>query len=268
MTTIIYKPELFAACDSKWSIDGREIRGIKENKYVFFPAHADGEMHVSFMCGTHIAIAVHQAFYLQLISPDEFFGLISRYTDVFEMEFESVILTLEKGQLRSRNVHTYYPLTKKNGLYHLGTGGAHASGFYYHAPRWLRTKQRKKPPANLLNSCRIAGSVQSAYSQDSASGGKVNKIEWKDDSIAFSNILPIHQTYHQTYSSTLEITIRGIHEMYENQKIMNKSVSASASKSSTQGPNASRIKADMGNSQAPKVTLSRALEQIKLMQSL
>ncbi|WP_433647508.1 hypothetical protein [Kosakonia pseudosacchari] len=268
MTTIIYKPELFAACDSKWSIDGREIRGITENKYVFFPSHSDGEMHVSFMCGTHIAIAVHQALYLQVINAEEYFGLISRYTDVFEMEFESVILTLEKGQLRSRNVHSYYPLSKKNGVYHLGTGGAHASGFYYHAPRWLRAKQRKKPPANLLNKCPIAGSVLSAYSQDNASGGKVNKIEWKDDSIAFSNILPIHQTYHETYSRTLESTIRGIHEMYENQKVMNKSVSASAAKSSTQNTNASRIKADTASSQATKVTLSRALEQIKLMQSL
>ncbi len=268
MTTVIYKPEKFAACDSKWSIDGREIHGVRENKFVLFPSRSDGETHISFMCGTHIAIAVHQALYLQLLDYNEYFGLISRYTEAFDMQYDSVLLKLDTGEMRSRPDHSYYPLSKVNGAFHLGTGGEHAGNYYYHAPRWLRTKQRKKPPLTLLNECRIAGSVISAYSQDKASGGKVNKIEWNDGACVASTILPVHPDYFNTYKQALVNTIREIHDMYENKTDSDKTVSASANKNNSQGSHFARIKANAADSQATQVTLSRALEQIKLMQSL
>lgn len=268
MTTVIYKPELFAACDSKWSIDGREIFGVRENKYVLFPSRSDGETHISFMCGTHIAIAVHQALYMQLIDYDEYFGLISRYTEAFDMQFDSVILKLESGELRARPDHSYYPLMKKSGVFHLGTGGEHAGNFYYHAPRWLHTKRRKKPPLKLLNDCRIAGSIINAYSQDKASGGKVNKMEWVDGACVASTILPVSPEYHEIYTQALVTTIREIHDMYEQKNDSNKTVSASANKRASNSNNLAHIKGDSSNSQATKLTISRALEQIKLMQSL
>lgn len=225
-------------------------------------------MHISFMCGTHIAIAVHQALYLQLIDYNEFFGLINRYTEAFEMEYDSVVLKLDTGEMRVKTNHCYYPIAKRKGVFHLGTGGEHAGNFYYHAPKWLRAKRRKKPPCTLLNECRIAGSVVSAYSQDKASGGKVNKIEWYDGTCVASTILPVHPNYLTTYKQTLVNTIREIHDMYENKIGSDKTVSASANKSNAKCDNLARIKADSANSQATKVTLSRALEQIKLMQSL
>jgi len=268
MTTVIYKPERFAACDSKWSIDGREIRGVQEKKYLFFSSRSDNEIHVSFMCGTHIAIAVHQALYMQMIDYNEYFGLINRYTEEFSMEFDSVVLKLDSGELKSRADHNYYPINKRNGLFYIGSGGRHAGNFYYHAPRWLQTKLRKKPPRSLIHECQIVGSVISAYSQDKASGGKVHKIEWIDGTCSASNILPVHPGYHDTYTQTLVNTLREIHDMYENKIGSDKTVSASTNKAPSQTHDLARVKADSTDRQATEMTLSRALEQIKLMQSL
>lgn len=119
-----------------------------------------------------------------------------------------------------------------------------------------------------MNECCIAGSVVSAYSQDKASGGKVNKIEWRDGACIESTILPVHPDHHKTHAQALVETIREIHNMYDNANEVNKTARASANKKQSQVHELANVKANPVNSQATKVTLSRALEQTKLMQSL
>lgn len=269
MTTVIYKPEAFAACDSRWSIDGREVSNINENKYIIFQAPSSGESFISMACGTHIAIVLHQAMLLKLIDSNQYFTLTSLYADFFELEIDFVFLKLETGELKS-TPQEYYPKDKEGGLYVMGTGGIHAGRFYYHSSRVLRKKRRKKPPFLFSNACGIAGALQNAYSQDVASGGKVNKIEWSDGSCTVSTFLPLPNDYREKYLETLVTSMREIHDMYENNNAGNLTQMAGQAQNQNQSQgSSSQARARNNNgSNATKLTTSRVLEQIKLFESL
>jgi len=117
------------------------------------------------------------------------------------------------------------------------------------------------------NSCRIVGALQNAYSQDVASGGKVNKIEWLDGGCIFSTFLPLPSDYKEEYLEILTASMKEIHEMYtENSgRLTQMAVQAQTSNSRTSSQVSAKNKS---GSQATKLTTSRVLEQIKLFETL
>ncbi|HFD2079440.1 hypothetical protein NL402_11385 [Serratia marcescens] len=271
MTTVLYKPECFVACDSKWTIEGNEIEGVKEDKFILHHSPNTNEMYISFMCGSHIAIALNQALFIELINPEEYFGLSIRYLDFFPMEYDVATFKLTNGELKTRP-HEYYPENKINGAFSLGTGGRFAGAFYYHSTKQSHKKRRKNPPFYLSEKCKISCALQFAYSQDRHSGGRVNKIEWSDGQCVGSSILPVDADYIDNYRKILVHTIKEVHEMYE--KNFEVQALASASKAhptlnSQPSPVAGTAKASTrSGAQASQMTMSRVLEQIKMFKSL
>lgn len=267
MTTVIYKPEAFAACDSRWSINGSVVDNICENKFIVFQSPSSHDYFVYMATGTHIAIVLHQAQLLQLIDCNQYYTLSRLYGDYFELELDFVILKLDTGELKT-TPQEYYPSGKANGVYIMGTGGKHAGSFYYHSLKALRRKRRKRPPYAFSNSCCIAGSLQNAYSKDTASGGKVNKIEWSDGTCVNSTFLPLPNNYRERYLETLVITMREIHGMYE-KKSNDSSVMRTSTETLVAKPTSSQASAkSTSGSHATKLTTSRVIEQIKLFESL
>lgn len=65
MTTTIYREFEFAACDSKWSVDGhlREEMLLKKAIHIDFK-----EKTISLMCGDHPMIVLMQAMQLKVIT--------------------------------------------------------------------------------------------------------------------------------------------------------------------------------------------------------
>lgn len=271
MTTVLYKPECFVACDSKWTIEGNEIEGVKEDKFILHHSTKTNESYISFMCGSHISIALHQALYIELISIEEYFGLTNRYLDVFPMEYDVATFKLTSGELKTKP-HDYYPENKKNGAFSLGTGGYFAGAFYYHSTKQSHKKRRKSPPFYLSEKCKISCALQFAYSQDRHSGGRVNKIEWSNGQCVGSSILPVDANYVDNYRKILIHSIKEVHEMYE--RNFEEQALASASKAhrtlkSQSSPVSGTAKASThSGAQASQMTMSRVLEQIKMFESL
>lgn len=268
MTTVLYKPDEFAACDSVWSIDGYPVHWIREQKFILFPAKSDGAMHLAMMCGSHIAIALQQAHLLQLITSNQYATLQTLYLAEFDMEIDTAIFNLSTGQLRCAP-HTYYPINKYGGSHSMGTGGNHASHFYYHSPRWLLKKRRKNPLPTFQHSCLITGSLACAYSHDSASGGKMNRIEWKDGVCIFSNISLVAEDYLHNYSSDLKLTMQEIDDMYQNQKNSAPQARLTQDQNNLQDEQVNKVKITASAvPEATKLTMSRVLDHIKLFESL
>ena len=268
MTTVLYKPDEFAACDSAWSVNGHPIYGIEEQKFIFFPSRSDGTLHLAIMCGSHIAITLQQALFLQVISSNQYASLQTLYLAEFDMEIDTAIFNLTTGQLRSVP-HAWYPIGKHNGSCSMGTGGHHASHFYYHSSRWACKNRRKVPTRKLIHDCTITGSIAYACSQDSATGGKINKIEWSRGCCVCSNILPLPENYLNAYSSTLRSTMKEINDMYETLKTPSPQASNAREKMSRK-PQQTR-NAEMGAAAAPeatRLTMSRVLGHIRLFESL
>lgn len=103
MTTTIYREYEFAACDGKWSSDGRPRRDVLEKKAI----HIDfmGRKAISFMCGDHPMIALMQALQLKVITGDQYASLMSLYMDVDDFSFGMVVL--EKAQVISCTICTH-----------------------------------------------------------------------------------------------------------------------------------------------------------------
>ncbi|WP_274242682.1 MULTISPECIES: hypothetical protein [Enterobacter] len=269
MTTVFYKPGVFAACDSRWSINGNEIKDIRESKYVFHKSPSTGEMLVTLQAGSHIAIVLHQAFLSQLISPPQFFTLFKMYEDHFELDYDSITFLLSNGVLKSK-AHTYYPDYKGNGIYSFGSGGYYAGSFYYHASVYSRKKRNKVPPRTFAHSCGIVCAMNYAYSQDVCSGGKVHKLEWVQNHAAHGTMLPLNQNYFTDLETTLIETLREIHVMYI-EKAQKQVVASLADRKRVLQEKQSRGRVTattQANSQATKMTVSTVIDHIKWFESL
>ncbi|HGC1984830.1 TPA: hypothetical protein ACIX5R_000417 [Escherichia coli] len=269
MTTVFYKPGLFAACDSKWSIDGFEINDIKEEKFILHSSPNTGEMLVTLQAGSHIAIVLYQALLIALITPQQFFNLFNMYNDHFELDYDSVTFVLSNGVLKSKP-HAYYPGYKRNGIYAFGSGGAYAGFFYYHARVYRHKKRNKTPPRTFSNSCGISCAMKYAYSQDACSGGKVYKIEWVHDGTVHGTMLPTNVNYSPNLKVTLMNTMREIHDMYI-EKSQNQVVASLAEKKRVLQEKRSRVQAiakTHPNSQATKMTVSTVIDHLKWFETL
>lgn len=269
MTTVFYKPGQFAACDSKWSIDGFEINDIRENKYILHTSPNTGEMLVTLQAGSHVAIVLYQAFLSQLISPEQFFTLFKMYEDHFELDYDSITFLLSNGVLKSK-AHTYYPDYKGNGIYSFGSGGYFAGSFYYHASVYCRKKRNKVPPRTFSHSCGIVCAMNYAYSQDGCSGGKVHKLEWVQNHGVHGTMLPINENYFTNLELTLVATLREIHDMYI-EKAQNQVVASLADKKRVLQEKHSRgrvIAKTQTSSQATKMTVSTVIDHLKWFESL
>lgn len=207
MTTVFYKPESFVACDSKWTVNGFEINDIRENKFIFHNAKSDNQTLVTFMAGSHIAIVLHQASIVGLITPEQFFSLYSIYDQYFTLDYDFVSFSLSSGVMKS-GPNFYYPEHKNDGIYSFGSGGLYAGVFFYHASIYSRKKRFKVPLRKFDHSCSITGSMSYAYKRDLCSGGLVNKIVWLEGSIAESTMLPLGPDYKHNVQLTLIETMR------------------------------------------------------------
>ncbi len=139
MTTTIYREFEFAACDSKWSVDGHLRRDVIEKKAI----HIDfkGKEAISLMCGDHPIIVLMQAMQLKVITPEQYASLTSLYMDVEDFTFGMVVLDKHSGAIL---VGMYTPpmiaIKSKQIVYDLGsTGGEFAAHCLYYAER-LRKK--------------------------------------------------------------------------------------------------------------------------------
>ncbi|NYU08006.1 hypothetical protein A8O28_22080 [Enterobacteriaceae bacterium CCUG 67584] len=269
MTTVFYKPGLFAACDSKWSIDGFEINDIRENKYILHTSPNTGEMLVTLQAGSHVAIVLNQALLSQLISPQQFFNLFRIYEEHFELDYDSITFLLSNGVLKSK-AHAYYPDLKANGIYSFGSGGSYAGSFYYHASIYSRKKRNKVPPRSFAHSCGIVCAMNYAYSQDGFSGGKVHKLEWVQNQSVHGTMLPINENYFTKLELTLVDTLREIHDMYI-EKAQNQVVASLADRKRALQEKQSRARVNaktQPNSQATKMTVSTVIDHLKWFESL
>ncbi|MDZ9722583.1 hypothetical protein SND05_03290 [Escherichia coli] len=97
MTTTIYREFEFAACDSKWSVDGHLRRDVIEKKAI----HIDfkGKEAISLMCGDHPMIVLMQAMQLKVITPEQYASLMSLYMDVEDFTFGMVVLDKHSGAI-------------------------------------------------------------------------------------------------------------------------------------------------------------------------
>ncbi|MCE9967149.1 hypothetical protein LZ654_20290 [Lelliottia amnigena] len=269
MTTVFYKPRRFAACDSKWSIDGFEIDDINEDKFIMHSSPSTGEMLVTLQAGSHVAIVLYQALLSELITPQQFFNLFNMYDDHFELDYDSATFLLSDGVLKSKS-HAYYPDDKKNGIYSFGSGGIYAGSFFYHAGIYTHKKRKKVPPRSFSHSCGIVCAMNYAYSQDGCSGGKVHKLEWVQDGVVHGTMLPIPEEYFKTLKLTLIETMREIHHMYI-EKSQNQVVASLADKKRTLQEKRSQgqaIAKTQPNSQATKMTVSTVIDHLKWFESL
>ncbi|MDM4864606.1 hypothetical protein AB3H31_00535 [Escherichia coli] len=140
MTTTIYREFEFAACDSKWSVDGHLRRDVIEKKAI----HIDfkGKEAISLMCGDHPMIVLMQAMQLKVITPEQYASLMSLYMDVEDFTFGMVVLDKHSGAIL---VGMYTPpmiaIKSKQIVYDLGsTGGEFAAHCLYYAEKRLRKK--------------------------------------------------------------------------------------------------------------------------------
>ncbi|MGY3115227.1 hypothetical protein ACVWYV_003458 [Pantoea eucalypti] len=269
MTTVFYKPGQFAACDSKWSIDGFEINDINEDKFILHSSPNTGDMLVTLMAGSHVAIVLNQALLIGLITPQQFFNLFNMYDTLFDMDYSFVTFLLANGVLKSKP-HAYYPDHKRNGIYSFGSGGICAGSFYYHATIYRFKKRRKTPPRAFSHSCGIVCAMHYAYSQDGCSGGKVHKLEWAQDGAVHGTMLPANENYTENLKLTLVETMREIHDMYI-EKAQNQVVASLADKKRTLQEKRSRglaIAKTQPNSQATKMTVSTVIDHLKWFESL
>lgn len=269
MTTVFYQPTAFAACDSKWSINGFEINDIKEDKFILHHSPNTGEMLVTLMAGSHIAIVLYQALLSGLITGQQFYNLFNMYDPYFELEYDSVTLTLSNGNLKSKP-HVYYPSHKANGIYSFGSGGFYAGSFFYHATVYAHKKRNKTPPRAFSHSCGIICAMNYAYSQDGCSGGKVHKLEWVQNSTVHGTMLPIDDNYFINLKLTLVETMRETHDMYT-EKAKNQVVASLADKKRTLQEKRSRgqaIAKTQANNHATKMTVSTVVDHLKWFESL
>jgi len=269
MTTVFYKPGRFAACDSKWSIDGYEINDIREDKYILHVSPNTGDMLITLMAGSHVAIVLYQALLSELITPQQFFNLFNMYDEFFELDYDSVTFLLANGVLKSKP-HSYYPDHKGNGIYSFGSGGIFAGSFFYHATIYTHKKRKKVPPRCFSHSCGITCAMNYAYSQDVCSGGKVHKLEWLDTDAVQGTMLPTNENYTNDLKLTLMETMREIHDMYI-EKAQNQVVASLADKKRTlqqKRLSGQAIAKTQPNTQATKMTVSTVIDHLKWFESL
>ena len=269
MTTVFYKPGRFAACDSKWSINGYEINDIRENKYILHVAPKSGEMLVTLMAGSHVAIVLNQALLTGLITPGQFFNLFQMYDEYFDLDYDFVTFVLANGVLRSKP-HSYYPNHKRNGIYSFGSGGIFAGSFFYHAAIFSHKKRKKVPVRNFSHACGIICAMNYAYSQDVCSGGKVHKVEWLNTGAVHGTMISTNKNYSNNLTLTLMETMREIHDMYT-EKAQNQVVASLAEKKRTlykKQLSGQAIAKTQSNTQATKMTVSTVIDHLKWFESL
>jgi len=271
MTTTIYREYEFAACDSKWSVDGHPRRDVLEKKAI----HIDfkGREAISLMCGDHPMIVLMQAMQLKVITPEQYASLQSLYMDVEDFTFGMVILDKQSGAIL---VNMYTPpmvtIKRKQIVYDLGsTGGEFSAHCLYHAEQKLRKKKRHRGYSTSSVGCKITSAVRYAYRRDRFSGGKVYKILWLDNDMKYSNIPLSNDSVKNHYRRILEDTLKIIHSRYEEKTNMRQNAqlqTAAASQSQTgqpkiqnkqlnQTPNAS-------GDRSHQMTMSRAINYARL----
>ena len=271
MTTTIYREFEFAACDSKWSVDGHLRRDVIEKKAI----HIDfkGKEAISLMCGDHPMIVLMQAMQLKVITPEQYASLMSLYMDVEDFTFGMVVLDKHSGAIL---VGMYTPpmiaIKSKQIVYDLGsTGGEFAAHCLYYAEKRLRKKKRHRGYSTSSVGCKITSAVKYAYRRDRYSGGKVYKIIWKNNGIMYNNIPLSNNSVKNHYRRILKETLKIIHSRYEEKINMRQNAqlnTAAASLSQTGQPKTQ----SQPHNQAPsasadkrhQMTMSRAINYARL----
>ncbi|HGF8972827.1 TPA: hypothetical protein ACJCXU_004368 [Yersinia enterocolitica] len=147
------------------------------------------------------------------------------------------------------------------------SGGDFASEFLYFSSKRLRKKRRKKGNFASSSGCNIVGAVNYAYTKDSASGGKVFKIQWKDGQTVYSNIPLSNQHASERYKRQLKDTLVAIHSRYD--KMKNKNLNQNQNYMNTAAKQASsnsnkQVNANASSNDVPLMTMSRVINYAKI----
>lgn len=271
MTTAIYKEEHFAACDSLWTNDGGLVRrDITEKKGITFN-FKDSEL-VSFMAGNHVAIALMQAMQLSVITNEHYANLMTLYMEHTDMQMSMVVFFKSTGEIDSRfgeNLSRYMVKNRVVANTLGSSGGDFASEFLYFSSKRLRKKRRKKGNFASSSGCNIVGAVNYAYTKDSASGGKVFKIQWKDGQTVYSNIPLSNQHASERYKRQLKDTLVAIHSRYDKMKNKNLNLNQNQNYMNTAAKQASsnsnkQVNANASSNDVPLMTMSRVINYAKI----
>lgn len=268
MTTTIYREYEFAACDGKWSSDGRPRRDVLEKKAI----HIDfmGRKAISFMCGDHPMIALMQALQLKVITGDQYASLMSLYMDVDDFSFGMVVLEKSTGDIM---YDMYTPpmvqVRHKPVVYDLGSsGGGFAAECIYYTEKKLRKKRRHKGFSASSVRCKVSSAVQYAYRRDPFSGGKVYRAIWSRNGIEFNNIPLVNDFAKNRYCLNLKETLKIIHNRYleimnmRQNAQLNPAASLSKAGQPQKKPDDQTPKANGDNGQ--QMTMSRVINYARL----
>ncbi|WP_281828308.1 hypothetical protein [Vibrio nigripulchritudo] len=255
MTTVLIKPEMFFAVDSKWTSKlGIELVSHTVTKFL------NRSDVIGVYAGDELPIVLHQALLSKALSPNEYIennlrlnNLNSNFKPEDQFSYESTILCFPTGVIKTSSAQQpSFPID----LFYQGTGGKHAADFYYYS---------HKKPFLSAKGCNILGAMYYAFHKDMLySGGSITKVEWKGSTQNISNLVALTELY----KTTLKERIEELFMYHENQ------LSASAVKAvSSSAPHAVRkiitppLRTGSGEF-AAKTSLSRAVNTVKELQEL
>ncbi len=183
-----------AGCDSLWSDElGKPVSNIPIRKYLWFDGRiTNGQLSRQMLLlysGDYYSLLNHQAYYLDLISRKVYeqnlvhletlgwnrISLVEIDVELFPFGF----LTLLEPELDW-------------GIYHGGSGGRIAAGFY-------------------AESHKIRASIQHAIDLDSRSGGAINSLYFSaDGELELQEFRPVHQGMCDIIKSEAELMAKGL----------------------------------------------------------
>lgn len=260
MTTLIYRECEFAACDSKWSIDGVWQRYIVEKKAITISYQ--GKEVLCFMAGDHVMIALMQALQLKVITPDQYASLQILYLDIENYTFDMVMLDKQSGEVINTSNKNPVRVKGKPIAYSLdSTGGEFALECLYYAERKLKKKRRNRTYSTSPCGCKVASAVRYACRRDIYSDGKIYKSIWDGNGLIYNNIPLSNQVAIRRYCQNLQKTLVSIHEIYKERISMRKHapLNPAASLSTASRPKKAQGTPTANNGKNNQMTTSRAI---------
>ena len=181
MTTIFAGEGLFLCLDSRWSFGSQIADEWPTSKFVV----VEGELHI--FAGHEVPILLEQAVQFEILPHDDYVLLTRHLIDTCELNgyedpvMETAILSADNGSAIDLTEADFYFIRHGNGnlpagvrhdtFFWLGSGGKHASEFFYHAHK----RKRKS-----IKGCNLLGALNHASRKDIGTGGRFHSWIWAD----------------------------------------------------------------------------------------
>lgn len=202
MTTVIYIPKDFVACDGLWSTPFGQL--ALENHYIAKYLYVNDKIIV--FAGSEYAIVCLQALFRKIISK-EYYQKIAEKHFLTGDSLEYLIINIHTGELEKFLLPKHYrPFA--NEIYHLGSGGEFAAHFFFYAKKYhFQTKNGKN---------NVEGALKYAYYKDSLSSGEPTMIKsWNPKYIidtTVNNDNAIYDYLLETRFKELDMYINHLHQ--------------------------------------------------------